>query len=76
MAFDGNGNLWVVTDAGLQICDQNGRVRAILIMPHDIDVTRCGIVIDDKNVRIDRYSRRLNVTPPKSGIKPASQGQA
>lgn len=76
MAFDGNGNLWVVTDAGLQICDQNGRVRAILIMPHDIDVTRCGIVIDDKNVRIDRYSRRLNVTPPKSGTKPASQGQA
>ena len=30
MSFDTNGNLYVATEIGVQICDQNGRVRAIL----------------------------------------------
>lgn len=76
MTFDGDGNLWVVTDAGVQICDQNGRVRGILTLPADVDAARCGIVIDADGVHIDRYTRRLNVAPPRPGIKPASQGQA
>lgn len=33
MAFDTLGNLYVVTRCGLQVCDQNGRVRAILPFP-------------------------------------------
>ena len=37
ITFDGNGNLWAVTSAGLQICDQNGRVRGILRLPLGID---------------------------------------
>ena len=36
MAFDGAGDLWVVTNSGIQICDQNGRVRGILMLPPDI----------------------------------------
>jgi gluconolactonase len=37
MAVDTHGNLYVATRMGIQICDQNGRVRAILPLP-----TPCG----------------------------------
>lgn len=33
MAFDTLGNLYVATPFGVQVCDQNGRVRAILTLP-------------------------------------------
>lgn len=33
MTFDVNGNLYVPSTMGIQVCDQNGRVRAILTMP-------------------------------------------
>lgn len=33
MTFDTNGNLYVATSMGVQVCDQNGRVRAILSLP-------------------------------------------
>ena len=33
MEFDTNGNLYVATEIGVQVCDQNGRVRAILSLP-------------------------------------------
>lgn len=33
MAFDSEGNLYVATNMGIQIADQNGRVRAILRYP-------------------------------------------
>ncbi|QNF34481.1 SMP-30/gluconolactonase/LRE family protein [Adhaeribacter swui] len=33
MAFDELGNLYVATELGIQVCDQNGRVRAILPLP-------------------------------------------
>lgn len=33
MAFDTDGNLFVATTSGVQVCDQNGRVRAILRYP-------------------------------------------
>lgn len=33
MAFDSDGNLYVATSMGIQIADQNGRVRAILRYP-------------------------------------------
>ena len=39
LAFDRNGNLYVATRMGVQICDQNGRVRAIIPLP-----TPCGSV--------------------------------
>ena len=33
MTFDTDGNLYVATPIGIQVCDQNGRVRAILPLP-------------------------------------------
>ena len=76
-AFDGDGNLWVVTRAGIQICDQNGRVRAILETPLWSDCIN--ITIEDGLVRlsdgINTYSRRLNVKAAIPGVRPKSQGQ-
>ena len=78
ITFDGKGNLWAVTSAGIQICDQNGRVRAILRMPPDVgpvnEITISGgyvwLLTDSLNWR-----RRLNVASPILGIQPESQGQ-
>ncbi len=39
IAVDANGELYVATRMGVQVCDQNGRVRAILPLP-----TPCGPV--------------------------------
>jgi gluconolactonase len=33
MTFDTEGNLYVATSMGIQVCDHNGRVRAILSLP-------------------------------------------
>jgi sugar lactone lactonase YvrE len=33
LAVDTHGNLYVATRMGIQVCDQNGRVRAILTLP-------------------------------------------
>ena len=78
MAFDGNGNLWVATSAGLQICDQNGRVRGILTMPADAH-NFWEITIDDGLVTLHgtatSYTRRLQVTAPTPSRRPKSQGQ-
>lgn len=35
MVFDTLGNLYVASAIGIQVCDQNGRVRAILPLPGD-----------------------------------------
>ena len=77
-AFDGDGNLWVVTNAGLQICDQNGRVRGIIALPET--VTRFAeISIHDGWVtvctRTATYTRKFNVKAPIPGVRPKSQGQ-
>lgn len=78
ITFDGKGNLWAVTNLGIQICDQNGRVRGILRMPSDIgpvnEISISGgyvwLLTDSWNWR-----RRLNVASPILGIRPESQGQ-
>lgn len=33
ITFDTNGNLYIASPIGIQVCDQNGRVRAILPLP-------------------------------------------
>ena len=77
MAFDGDGWLWVLTGAGIQICDQNGRVRGILRLPLGFDAERGSLAIDEGNVTITdgrhAYTRRMNVHR-NTGIRPASQG--
>lgn len=87
MAFDGDGNLWIVTNAGIQICDQNGRVRGILSVPRDIDTRNIGIsILPGKesglsNVYLIKpdgtplYVRTFNLRYPQKGNRPVSQGQ-
>lgn len=78
MEFDSLGNLFVATDIGIQVCDHNGRVRAIIRYPQGVErVTR--LSIDDGAVTVTNgrgvWSRRLNVRPAVPGVRPASQGQ-
>lgn len=78
ITLDGKGNLWAATSMGLQICDQNGRVRAILRMPHDIGPVN-EIVITQGWVWLHAatgdWRRPFNVTAPTLGTRPESQGQ-
>lgn len=86
--FDGDGNLWTLTNAGIQICDQNGRVRAILSLPAGINIgetTSGSIILDDGAVVVtvaenDRpartFSRKFGVRKAVPGVRPKSQGAA
>ena len=78
ITFDGNGNLWAVTNLGIQVCDQNGRVRAILRLPQGIDTVN-EIKITEGYVWLHTptadWRRRLNVSAPILGQRPESQGQ-
>lgn len=82
MAFDGAGNLWAVTGAGLQIADQNGRVRGILDLPRGIDPTCTAISLTDGMVTLfdadgkPAWRRALHLVAPVAGSRPASQGPA
>ena len=79
MLFDSLGNLYVVTNAGIQICDQNGRVRGILKLPVPIEeaaeliIAQGEIAIRCPNGQI--HTRRLNIAPATPGFTPAPQGQ-
>ena len=78
ITFDGNGNLWAATSMGIQICDQNGRVRAILRLPQGCNPVN-EIIIGNGTVTLSTptatWQRRFNVTAPIPGTRPASQGQ-
>lgn len=78
ITIDGKGNLWAATATGLQVCDQNGRVRAILRLPNGISPVN-EITITDGYVWLHTatadWRRRFNVTAPTLGTRPASQGQ-
>lgn len=83
MVFDGEGNLWVLTDAGIQICDQNGRVRAILSLPPEVDQSEGGnirLAISEGHIILSTdsrvYIRTFNVSPATPGVRPPSQGAA
>ena len=84
MAFDSKGLLWAVTDSGIQIFDQNGRVRAIIELPLEIkkdhNAADFGILIEDGAITLSdgkkAYRRNFNVLPPVPGTTPASQGAA
>ncbi|MBR5102227.1 MAG: hypothetical protein IK092_03815 [Muribaculaceae bacterium] len=76
--FDSNGNLWVATSAGLQVCDQNGRVRGIFDMPDTYNMPLHLIVSEGQIVLVYNYgawSRKFNVKPAIPGVTPKSQGQ-
>ena len=91
MTFDGDGYLWVLTDAGIQVCDQNGRVRAIFDLPFDARKisgnenrrprrqTPTRIEVNDGEIAVytpdATYRRKMNVRAAKAGIRPKSEGQ-
>lgn len=88
--FDADGYLWVLTDAGLQVLDQVGRVRGIIDLPLPLAVR----LVDDPNARLDNtrldvldgavriltpdavYTRKMNVKAAVDGLKPISEGPA
>ena len=81
MTFDENGNLYVATAMGVQICDQNGRVRAILPLPDSTPIRSLAFVgtkLYVANERGEIYVRELKVAgaqPWQSATSPKSQGQ-
>lgn len=81
MTFDENGNLYVATAMGVQICDQNGRVRAILSLPDSAPIRSLAFVgtkLYVANERGEIYVRELKVAgaqPWQSATSPKSQGQ-
>ena len=81
MTFDTNGNLYVATSLGVQVCDQNGRVRAILSLPagavtavwfgeenrHTLFVA-CGEKIFKRKLKV------MGINSSDKAVKPLSQG--
>lgn len=81
MTFDENGNLYVATAMGVQVCDQNGRVRAILPLPDSAPIRSLAFVgtkLYVVNERGEIYVRELKVSGVQSwqtATSPKSQGQ-
>ena len=81
MAFDEDGNLYVATSMGVQVCDQNGRVRAILPLPFRESASALMFKGNSLYVKsgVNVYVRKLKVRGydnSTSPIVPKSQGQA
>ncbi len=83
LAVDRHGNLYVATRLGIQVCDQNGRVRAILPLPTPSGPVRSlcfgGEAFDVLYVTDGRqvFSRRLKVrgvAPWDAPVAVTSQG--
>ena len=88
MAFDAAGYLWVLTDIGVQVCDQNGRVRGIFALPVELATE----LVDSsenklKDIRLEitdgellfispsaTYRRKLGVKAAVPGVTPVSEG--
>ena len=79
LEFDSEGYLWALTTSGIQLLDQNGRVRGIISLPHGQKFTAMRITGDGKVLLRSStgrfFERRLNVTPATPGFTPKSQGQ-
>lgn len=80
MTFDKAGNLYVATATGVQICDQNGRVRAILQLPEGavdaLAIVGCNLYIRTAGGKI--FVRPLKISgsqPWQRPTRPDSQGQ-
>ena len=75
LTFDSNGNLYAATNWGIQICDQNGRVRGIIHIPNGL--TASSIEITDGKIIVQTekgaFSRKMNILKPNG--TPKSQGQ-
>jgi len=74
MIFDNKGNLYVASKMGIQVCDQNGRVRAILSLPSGkVSSIAFGSKKHNKLYVISGgkiYVRNMNVTGVESWMTP------
>ena len=79
LAFDTLGNLYAATPFGVQICDQNGRVRAILTLPsRRIDAlcfTGNRLYVKSNGCIYVRTLKHTAWSPADGFITPPSQGQ-
>lgn len=81
MVFDRNGNLFIATVMGVQVCDHNGRVRAILTLPSGRISSLC---FGGKELNVlyvlsgnKLYRRKVNTQghyPWLPALNPGSQG--
>lgn len=81
LTFDTNGNLYAATHDGIQILDQNGRVRAILPYPVTGQYSGFAFIGNKLYICIDGkwYSRSINATavdPEAAPVEVKSQGAA
>lgn len=77
LAFDTEGWLFVSSAIGIQVCDQNGRVRAIIAIP-DGKLQSFSFVGNTLYVKVDGkcYCRKVGHSAAvKSSPRPKSQGQ-
>ena len=81
ITFDTLGNLYIATPMGIQICDQNGRVRGILSLPGaKKEVEAIAFIGNNLYAKSNGklYKRRVNNTGHNSWYRPIdvkSQGQ-
>ena len=79
LAFDTLGNLYVATPFGVQVCDQNGRVRAILTLPSRRVDALCfngnRLYIKSNGCIYVRTLKHTGWNPSDGFITPPSQGQ-
>ena len=79
LAFDTLGNLYVATPFGVQVCDQNGRVRAILTLPSRRVDALCFIgnrlYVKSNGCIYVRTLKHSAWNPTDGFIAPPSQGQ-
>ena len=78
--FDTLGNLYIATESGIQIADQNGRVRAILPSPEG-NITKMTMqgnvlyILTDSGKTFTRTLKTEAHNPANEPINPKSQGQ-
>lgn len=75
MGFDSEGWLWVLTDSGIQVCDHNGRVRAILEAPAEAEALAIGAGMLYVYTPHGPLKRAMRIAPAQAGSRPRSQGQ-
>lgn len=79
MAFDVQGWLYVATELGVQVCDHNGRVRAILDLPagpvSDLKFEGNTLYVIAGGKIWKRQMLNAGFDPATVGVAPKSQGQ-
>lgn len=81
MLYATDGNLFVATKMGIQVCDHNGRVRAILPYPTANDITAFafdGNILYVKDIDGNIFTRKINATSHPAGapnVSYKSQGE-